>query len=206
MGGATVGGASGRPRANPILPLFAALLLTSTAHAVLFTLGCGGPRAKCITQDLRGPAVSVARYRVADSGGDGVAPQKHKMRVRVRDPKGKSIRQVESVESGEFAFLAKKTGRYSTCFWSLSSASISIDFEWSTGNATHSWHSIARKMQAQMPGAEASKQPLLGPNAPANLGPKAFESTEDKPSTATGAEGEADDDDDNEDGGKGDKD
>ncbi|RZR76030.1 hypothetical protein BHM03_00000634 [Ensete ventricosum] len=64
------------------------------------------------------------------------------------DPNGENLRRVDGVESGEFAFVAAETGKYTACFWSPHfqlEAAVTVDFEWKTGIAAKDWTSVAKK-------------------------------------------------------------
>ena len=54
----------------------------------------------------------------------------------------------ESVESGQFGFVAAEDGEYSACFWTPKFerfGSVSVEFEWNSGVAAKDWGSVAKK-------------------------------------------------------------
>lgn len=64
------------------------------------------------------------------------------------DPNGENLHRADSVESGEFAFVAAVTGKHTTCFWSphfQHQAAVTVDFEWRTGIAAKDWTAVAKK-------------------------------------------------------------
>ncbi|KAK1280596.1 Transmembrane emp24 domain-containing protein p24delta3 [Acorus gramineus] len=127
-----------------LILLLLLLLIELGAEAFVFHLPSG--RTRCISEDIRLGAVSVAHYRIVLD--EDAASGDQKISIRVSDPYGDSLHQTEGVESGLFAFTAAHTGQYTACFWSphfRHSSSLSINFTWKSGVAAKDWTRVAKR-------------------------------------------------------------
>ncbi|CAL9054515.1 unnamed protein product [Musa banksii] len=134
---------SSSPLRLPLLLLMVLAFVWSSrpSQALVFHIPSG--RVKCLTEDIRAGAMSLAHFRVADDPAYG-----HNISASVMDPNGEDLRRVVGVESGEFAFVATETGKHTACFWSPHfqlEAAVTVDFEWKTGIAAKDWTSVSKK-------------------------------------------------------------
>ncbi|CAI8590836.1 unnamed protein product [Vicia faba] len=134
-----------------LVPIIHALLFTSV-NSMRFTLKSGEP--KCISEDIKGNAMTVGNYSVVNPGEEGYPiPDSHKITVRVRSPYGNNFHFGNHVGSGNFAFTTTEAGDYTACFSVLErkpAITVTIDFEWRTGTAEKYWYKIAKKDQVEV--------------------------------------------------------
>ena len=58
------------------------------------------------------------------------------------------MHQTESVDSGQFAFTAGRSGPHTVCFWTPQfelSTVFPVEFEWKSGVAAKDWSDVAKK-------------------------------------------------------------
>ncbi|KAJ8635100.1 hypothetical protein MRB53_009367 [Persea americana] len=127
--------------------------LPSAVHSIIFDLQSG--RSKCVSEDLRNEAMSHGLYRIALD-----TPHTHKISVRVSGPYGDNMHQTESVDSGQFAFTAGRSGPHTVCFWTPQfelSTVFPVEFEWKSGVAAKDWSDVAKKGKVNMVELELRK-------------------------------------------------
>ncbi|CAL5191178.1 unnamed protein product [Lathyrus oleraceus] len=128
-----------------LVPIILAFLFTSV-NSMRFSLQSGDP--KCISEDIKGNAMTVGNYSVLNPGEGHPIPDSHKITVRVRSPYGNNFHFGNTVASGNFAFTTAEAGAYTACFSvpeRKPPITVTIDFEWRAGVAERGWYKIAKK-------------------------------------------------------------
>ncbi|KAG2714236.1 hypothetical protein I3843_03G020600 [Carya illinoinensis] len=127
------------------------IIFTMSAESMRFDLKSGA--TKCISEDIKGNAMTVGKYHVVYSNTEGFpVPDTHKINVRVNSPHGHSYHYENRVESGNFAFTGVETGDYIACFWTPDHkppVTVVVDFDWKTGIAAKDWSNVAKKGQIE---------------------------------------------------------
>ncbi|WJX75251.1 hypothetical protein P8452_58801 [Trifolium repens] len=133
---------------NSILLLIVIIstLMCSFVNSMRFDLNSGEP--KCITEEIKGNALTVGNYSVVNPIEGYPLPDSYKITVRVSSPYGKHYHFGDHVASGNFAFNTVEAGDHTAYFSMLEhtpSITVTIDFEWRTGVAAKDWYKIAKK-------------------------------------------------------------
>ncbi|KAF4376726.1 hypothetical protein CsatB_021727 [Cannabis sativa] len=116
--------------------------------------------SKCVSEDIKANAMSLGRYVVVNPYDESPLSDIHKVNVRVSSPKGNNYHYLDNVKSGDFAFTAPEKGDYTTCFWAPEKnppATLTIEFEWTTGVAATDWSNVAKKGQVDILEVELKK-------------------------------------------------
>ncbi|KAM7266774.1 hypothetical protein ACFE04_008940 [Oxalis oulophora] len=133
---------------NIVSMLIIAATIIKHAECIMLELKSG--QTKCITEDIKDNALTVAKYAIVNPVDGSPLPDTHTLDVRVFSPNGNNYHKGDRVESGNFAFTAAEMGEYTACFWSPDHsppATFTIDFDWRTGVAAKHWSKIAKKGQ-----------------------------------------------------------
>ncbi|KAG6719686.1 hypothetical protein I3842_03G019100 [Carya illinoinensis] len=100
------------------------IIFTMSAESMRFDLKSGA--TKCISEDIKGNAMTVGKYHVVYSNTESFpVPDTHKINVRVNSPHGHSYHYENRVES------------------------VVVDFDWKTGIAAKDWSNVAKKGQIE---------------------------------------------------------
>ncbi|KAJ4835390.1 hypothetical protein Tsubulata_010553 [Turnera subulata] len=120
--------------------------MLTVAESMRFDLLSGN--TKCISEDIKGNAMTVGKYTVVNPNEGYPVPDTHKVTVRVTSPFGNNYHHGDHADSGHFAFTAAEAGDYTACFWAPAhkpEMTVTVEFEWKSGVAAKDWSKLAKK-------------------------------------------------------------
>eukprot|EP00798_Chlamydomonas_sp_ICE-L_P011320 gene11320-18594_t len=102
-------------------------------------------QTKCIFEELNEHALVVGDFKIFHRD---VPDHPIPAIVRVQDPRGRLIKQQNSISEGQFAFTSQMEGEYQACFTvhdQQTALVTKIKLDWKTGVNAQDWDNIAKQ-------------------------------------------------------------
>ncbi|XP_019165016.1 PREDICTED: transmembrane emp24 domain-containing protein p24delta10-like [Ipomoea nil] len=134
------------PEGYALYLLLILAIFSTQIHSFRFNVESGS--TKCISEDIKGGAMTVGKYHAINPHEGHPLPDTHTFIIQVTSTYGNSYHYASYVSEGTFAFQTAESGDYTACFYAADNSppiTFPIELEWKSGVLTKDMASVVKK-------------------------------------------------------------